>query len=313
MERYAPTLMELAPRDMVSRAIYQEIRAGRGHRRQGLRLPRRPAPRAQGDRREAARHHRLRPRLPGRRADHRAGPDPADRPLRDGRHPDRPARPGSPATRRAPWCPGCTRRASPPACQRPRREPAGDELAGRPAGVRPAGRAADGRGRQGRRHARRAPTTRRSPSGPRSRRSTGHKSARAAGQRSARDLADVMMDDVGRLPRRDGLRPGAAPGRASCATRYARVAVARQGQRLQHGPARGARARLPARLRRDDGRGRARPEGEPRRPRPRGLPRARRRRTSWPTRWRRRRDGAVRRSRYKPVTITKFQPKPRTY
>jgi succinate dehydrogenase / fumarate reductase, flavoprotein subunit len=30
MERYAPTLMELAPRDMVSRAIHQEIRAGLG-------------------------------------------------------------------------------------------------------------------------------------------------------------------------------------------------------------------------------------------------------------------------------------------
>jgi len=30
MERYAPTLMELAPRDMVSRAMYQEIREGRG-------------------------------------------------------------------------------------------------------------------------------------------------------------------------------------------------------------------------------------------------------------------------------------------
>jgi len=30
MERYAPTLMELAPRDMISRAIYKEIRAGRG-------------------------------------------------------------------------------------------------------------------------------------------------------------------------------------------------------------------------------------------------------------------------------------------
>src|SRR6476619_1201120 len=30
MERYAPTLMELAPRDMVSRAIYREIREGRG-------------------------------------------------------------------------------------------------------------------------------------------------------------------------------------------------------------------------------------------------------------------------------------------
>ncbi len=30
MERYAPTLKDLAPRDMVSRAIYDEIRAGRG-------------------------------------------------------------------------------------------------------------------------------------------------------------------------------------------------------------------------------------------------------------------------------------------
>ena len=30
MESYAPKLMELAPRDMISRAIYQEIRAGRG-------------------------------------------------------------------------------------------------------------------------------------------------------------------------------------------------------------------------------------------------------------------------------------------
>jgi len=30
MERYAPTLLDLAPRDMVTRAIYQEIREGRG-------------------------------------------------------------------------------------------------------------------------------------------------------------------------------------------------------------------------------------------------------------------------------------------
>jgi succinate dehydrogenase / fumarate reductase flavoprotein subunit len=30
MKDYAPTLMELAPRDMVSRAIYEEVRAGRG-------------------------------------------------------------------------------------------------------------------------------------------------------------------------------------------------------------------------------------------------------------------------------------------
>jgi succinate dehydrogenase / fumarate reductase flavoprotein subunit len=30
MERYAPTMKDLAPRDMVSRSIYQEVRAGRG-------------------------------------------------------------------------------------------------------------------------------------------------------------------------------------------------------------------------------------------------------------------------------------------
>src|SRR3989475_13331648 len=30
MERYAPTIKDLAPRDLVSRAIYQEIREGRG-------------------------------------------------------------------------------------------------------------------------------------------------------------------------------------------------------------------------------------------------------------------------------------------
>src|SRR3989475_11346108 len=30
MERYAPTIKDLAPRDMVSRAIYQEIKEGRG-------------------------------------------------------------------------------------------------------------------------------------------------------------------------------------------------------------------------------------------------------------------------------------------
>ena len=30
MERYAPTVKDLAPRDMVSRAIYQEVKEGRG-------------------------------------------------------------------------------------------------------------------------------------------------------------------------------------------------------------------------------------------------------------------------------------------
>ena len=30
MERYAPNIKDLAPRDLVSRAIYEEIKAGRG-------------------------------------------------------------------------------------------------------------------------------------------------------------------------------------------------------------------------------------------------------------------------------------------
>ena len=94
MERYAPKLMELAPRDMVSRAIYQEIRGRPGHRRQGLRLPRRAPPRRKvideklPDITEFARIYQ------GVEPHHRAGADPADRALRDGRHPDRPRTPG---------------------------------------------------------------------------------------------------------------------------------------------------------------------------------------------------------------------------
>ena len=36
MERYAPTLKDLAPRDIISRAILTEIKEGRGVERQGL-------------------------------------------------------------------------------------------------------------------------------------------------------------------------------------------------------------------------------------------------------------------------------------
>ena len=157
MERYAPTLMELAPRDMVSRAMYQEIRDGPRDRRQGLRLPGRPPPRPQGHRGEAARHHGLRPRLPGRRADHRAGPDPADRPLRDGRHPHRHRHAGDP--RRANTVgPGPVRRRRVRLRQRPRRQPAGHQLARRPPRLRAARRPPDGRRRQRRGHCRTSPS-----------------------------------------------------------------------------------------------------------------------------------------------------------
>ena len=93
MERYAPTLKDLAPRDMVSRFMYEEIRAGRGiDGKDYLHLDLTP-PRRRGHREQAARHHRLRPDLPGPRPDQGARPDPADRALRDGRHPDRHRRP----------------------------------------------------------------------------------------------------------------------------------------------------------------------------------------------------------------------------
>ena len=69
MERYAPTIKDLAPRDMVAAVDVQ--RGPRGPRRrseQGLRAARPHPPRAGADRRQAARHHRVRPHLPRRRA-----------------------------------------------------------------------------------------------------------------------------------------------------------------------------------------------------------------------------------------------------
>ena len=89
MERYAPKLMELAPRDMVSRAIYQEIRAGRGIdgkdyvyldvRHLGRKVIEEKLP----DITDFARVYQ------GVEPITEPVPDPADRALRDGRHPDR--------------------------------------------------------------------------------------------------------------------------------------------------------------------------------------------------------------------------------
>ena len=88
MERYAPTIKDLAPRDLVSRAIFLELRAGRGSGPdQGLR-PARPDPRRPRDHRVAApRRHRIRPDLPRGRPGQEPGPGAADRPLRHGGDP----------------------------------------------------------------------------------------------------------------------------------------------------------------------------------------------------------------------------------
>ena len=162
--------------------------------------------------------------------------------------------------------------------QRPRRQPAGHELARRPARVRPAGRAPDGRptcagvGIAGRRRRRRTTPVRAELEAIRARPTGGERAA--AHPQGARRRDDGRRR---RVPRRR--RPAPRPGEASreLRDRYRERARAGQGHGLQHRPARGARAGLPARLRRDDRRRGARPQGEPRRARPRGLPRARRR------------------------------------
>ena len=106
MERYAPKLMELAPRDMVSRAIDMEIREGRGiGGKDYVHLDLTP-PGQGGHRREAARHHRVLAGLPGRRAHHPAGAHPAHRALRHGRHPHRHRRRGSSSTSTSTVLPG---------------------------------------------------------------------------------------------------------------------------------------------------------------------------------------------------------------
>jgi succinate dehydrogenase / fumarate reductase flavoprotein subunit len=95
MERYAPTLKDLAPRDFVSRSMDQEIKEGRGcgpNKDYVLlkldHLGRRDHPQAPAlgvrDRRE----------LRQRRHHARADPGRAHHPLPDGRHPDQHQRPG---------------------------------------------------------------------------------------------------------------------------------------------------------------------------------------------------------------------------
>ena len=140
MERYAPSAKDLASRDVVSRAMTIEIREGRGV----------------GKHKDHIYLHLdhldpevLHERLPGiseigahlrrRRRDARADPDPADRALQHGRHPDELSRRGADQEERQ----RRHRRARPDGARRgglrlgARRQPARLELADRPRGVRP--------------------------------------------------------------------------------------------------------------------------------------------------------------------------------
>src|SRR5579859_2046564 len=88
MERYAPTIKDLAPRDIVARSMVLEVREGRGagpHKDYVyLDLTHLPAEQIE----EKLPDIRVRAHLPGRRADHGAGPGLPDRALRDGRRAD---------------------------------------------------------------------------------------------------------------------------------------------------------------------------------------------------------------------------------
>ena len=140
MERYAPTLKDLAPRDFVSRCMDQEIKEGRGcgpnkdyilldmtHLGAETIVKRLPSV------------LRDRPQLRQRRHHEGADSGRADDPLPDGRHSDQHPRPGGGAEGRQP-----ERRRERPLRrrrmrlrQRARRQPPRHQLAARPAGVRP--------------------------------------------------------------------------------------------------------------------------------------------------------------------------------
>jgi succinate dehydrogenase / fumarate reductase flavoprotein subunit len=95
MERYAPTIKDLAPRDIVARCMVKEVLEGRGAgptRTTSTSTARTSVPRSS---RRSSRHHRVRPHVPRRRPRDRAGAGHADRALRDGRHPHQQQRRGA--------------------------------------------------------------------------------------------------------------------------------------------------------------------------------------------------------------------------
>ncbi len=126
------------------------------------------------------------------------------------------------------------------------------------------------------------------------------------------EMQDVMQDDVGIYRTGEGM--AAALEGARAAGSATRTCWWGQGEALQHGPAGGVGARQPAGPGRGDHRRRAQPHREPRRPHARGLPEPQRRRSGSSTRMvRRGDDGTLIDITYKPVVIKQFQPKERVY
>ena len=139
METYAPNKMELASRDVVSRAEQTEINEGRGFPDGTVALDITVVP-AQADPRGAARDRPRRPRLRRRRHHPRADPHQARQPLHDGRGEDR--------RQRRDLDPRALRRRRGRLRLGPRRQPARRQLAARHADLRPPLRRARRRPRQ---------------------------------------------------------------------------------------------------------------------------------------------------------------------
>ena len=262
MERYAPTMKDLAPRDRSAGPSTRRSRKAGAPCRARTPCSSTSGTSTREDHRgEAPRRDRVRADLPERRAHDRAGPDPAHRPLRDGRHPDGRRQAGR----------GGARIDADPRPVRGRRvrvrlgargEPAGNELAARHRGVRPPGREGDDQ-------VRKDADLPEPPSGPRAdsdgppERILSRCSDRArTPPTSATELQETMFDLAWVVRTEEGLTKmlGILDDLQG---RYARGPDHRQGQALQHRPHGGGRAGLPARQRRDHGRRGARAAGEP--------------------------------------------------
>ena len=159
MERYAPSVKDLAPRDMVSRAMTIEIREGRGVG------PNKDHIFLHLDHLDPAVLHERLPGISetarifaGRRRDQGSDPGAADGPLQHGRHPDELPRRGRHPERRQSRrrCPRPDGGGRSSLRLGPRRQSPRLQLADRPRGVRPRGRPALRRDAQARRGAARA-------------------------------------------------------------------------------------------------------------------------------------------------------------
>ena len=115
MERYAPTIKDLAPRDIVARSMANEVREGRGAgpNKDYVLLDLTHLEPAHIDAKLPG-HHGVRAHLPRHRALHRARARLPDRALRDGRHPHQHRGARCCATRPTSSA-GCTPRARSPA------------------------------------------------------------------------------------------------------------------------------------------------------------------------------------------------------